>query len=73
MAGFIHDKLDTKLLVLYIMNRAAAPIDFSTLTDLSMCDPGVNYFQFAEAVSELTDTGHLDQQGETYAITDKGA
>lgn len=72
MAGFIHDKLDTKLLVLYIMDRVAAPIDFATLTDLSMCDPGVDYFQFAEAVSELTDSGHLDRQGEIFAVTDKG-
>lgn len=72
MAGFIHDKLDTKLLVLYIMDRAAGPIDFATLTDLSMCDPGVDYFQFAEAVSELTDSGHLHQDGEIYAVTDKG-
>ena len=72
MAGFIHDKLDIKLLVLYIMDRAAAPIDFATLTDLSLCDSGVDYFQFAEAVSELADSGHLDQQGEFYAITGKG-
>lgn len=72
MPGFIHDKLDTKLLVLYIMARAAAPIDFATLTDLAMCDDGVDYFQFAEAVAELTGSGHLDQQGETYAVTDKG-
>ena len=72
MAGFIHDKLDIKLLVLYIMDRVAAPIDFATLTDLSMCDSGVDYFQFAEAVSELTDSGHLDQQGELYAVTGKG-
>ena len=45
--GFIHDKLDIKLLILYIMDRVAAPIDFDTLTDLSMCDNGVDYFQFA--------------------------
>ena len=72
MAGFIHDKLDIKLLVLYLMDRAAAPIDFATLTDLALCDQGVDYFQYAEAVSELTDSGHLDQRGELYAITDKG-
>ena len=36
MAGFIHDKLDIKLLVLYILDRAAAAIDFATLTDLSI-------------------------------------
>ena len=70
--GFIHDKLDIKLLVLYIMDRVAAPIDFATLTDLSMCDSGVDYFQFAEAVAELAGSGHLDQQGELYSVTGKG-
>lgn len=72
MAGFIHDKLDTKLLVLYIMDRVAAPIDFAALTDLSMCDDGVDYFQFAEAVSELLASGHLTQDGAFYSITGKG-
>lgn len=72
MAGFIHDKLDIKLLILYIMDRVAAPIDFSTLTDLAMCDNGVDYFQFAEAVAELKDSGHLSQDGEYYAVTKKG-
>ena len=62
--GFIHDKLDIKLLVLYIMDRVAAPIDFATLTDLSMCDSGMDYFQFAEAAAELADSGHF--------ITEKG-
>lgn len=70
--GFIHDKLDTKLLVLYIMDRAAAAIDFATLTDLALCDDGIDYFQFAEAVSELLDTGHLAQDGEFYSPTAKG-
>ena len=73
--GFIHDKLDIKLLVLYIMDRVAAPIDFATLTDLSMCDSGMDYFQFAEAAAELADSGHLDhiaQDGEFYSITEKG-
>ena len=70
--GFIHDKLDIKLLVLYIMDRVAAPIDFATLTDLAMCDSGVDYFQFAEAVAELLESGHLSKNEEYYAVTDKG-
>ena len=70
--GFIHDKLDTKFLILYIMARVAAPIDFPTLTDLTMIDEGVDYFEFAEAVSELVETGHLTHQLDLYAITDKG-
>ena len=70
--GFIHNKLDIKLLILYIMARVAAPIDFSTLTDLVMCDDGVDYFQYAEAVGELLESSHLTQDGEFYTITEKG-
>ena len=55
--GFIHDKLDIKFLILYIMSRVAAPIDMPTLADLTMCDEGVDYFDFAEAAAELVSTG----------------
>lgn len=72
MPGFIHDKLDIKLLILYIMTRIVAPIDFTTLTDLSMCDDGVDYFVFAEAVAELVKSGHLSHENECYFVTDKG-
>ena len=70
--GFIHDKIEIKFLVLYIMARVASPIDFPTLTELTMCDEGVDYFDFAEAVAELVDTGHLTLEEGVYAITDKG-
>ncbi len=72
MAGFIHNKLDMKLLCLYILTHAAGPIDFATLTDLAMCDGGVDYFQFAEAVSELLSSGHASREGDMYSPTDKG-
>lgn len=72
MAGFIHNKLDMKLLALYLLTHAAGPIDFATLTDLALCDGGVDYFQFAEAVSELLASGHLVLDGELYAPTEKG-
>ena len=70
--GFIHDKLDIKFLILYIMARVAAPIDLPTLTDLTLCDEGVDYFDFAEAVAELVDTDHLTRADDRYAITEKG-
>lgn len=70
--GFIHSKLDTKLLILYILTRVAGPIDFATLTDLVMCDDGVDYFEFAEALSELLESGHLVREGDYYSPTDKG-
>ena len=70
--GFIHDKLDIKFLILYIMARVAAPIALPTLTDLTLCDEGVDYFDFAEAVAELVDTDHLTHADDRYAITEKG-
>ncbi len=38
--GFIHDKLDIKFLILYLMARVAGPVDFTTLADLTFCDDG---------------------------------
>lgn len=70
--GFIRDKLDVKLLILYLLDHLAAPIDFSTLTDLAMCDPGVDYFLFAEAINELIQSEHIKREDETYSITEKG-
>ena len=54
--GFIQNELDLKLLVLYIMARAAAPITFLQLLDLALCDAGVDYFSLTEAVNHLVET-----------------
>lgn len=70
--GFIRDKLDIKMLVVYLMTRVAGPVDFDVLTDLVMRHEGVEYFDFAEAAAELVDTGHLTLEDGHYAITDKG-
>ena len=70
--GFIQDDLDLKLLILYIMDRVAAPITFLQLLELALCDAGVDYFSLNQAVSHMVETGHLSQEGERYAITEKG-
>ncbi len=70
--GFIHDKLDLKMLELYLLARAAGPIAPDTLTDLVRRHEGVNYFEFTEATAELVKTGHLVRTEEGYLITDKG-
>ena len=54
------------------MARVAGPVDFTTLADLTFCDDGVEYFDFAESVAELVSTGHLAVEGDLYTITDKG-
>lgn len=70
--GFIHGKLDIKMLTLYILSHVAAPIDFATLTDLVMCDDGVDYFLYAEGVSELLESGHAEKEDDYYFATEKG-
>ena len=65
--GFIQNELDLKLLVLYIMARAAAPITFLQLLDLALCDAGVDYFSLTEAVNHLVETEHLAQEGGLYS------
>ena len=57
--GYIQSDLDLKLLVLYIMDRAAAPITFNQLLELAFCDAGVDYFSLTQAVSHLVETEHL--------------
>lgn len=70
--GFIQDDLDLKLLVLYIMDRAAGPITFLQLFELALCDAGVDYFSLTQAVEHMVSTGQLSKEKDRYAITDKG-
>lgn len=70
--GFIQDDLDLKLLVLYIMDRAAGPITFIQLFELALCDAGVDYFSLTQAVDHMVATGQLTREAERYAITDRG-
>lgn len=70
--GFIHDKLDIKVLVLYVMSRIVAPIDFATLSELTLIDDGIEYFDYAECVEELVNTEHLEKTDKLFSITEKG-
>ena len=70
--GFIQNELDLKLLVLYIMSRAAGPITFLQLLDLALCDAGVDYFSLTQAVDHMVETGQLSKEDERYSITEKG-
>lgn len=70
--GYIQSDLDLKLLVLYILDRAAAPITFNQLLELALCDAGVDYFSLTQAVDHLVETEHLTLDNERYTITEKG-
>lgn len=71
--GFITDKLEIKLLILYIASRLAGPVPFEVLQELSMCDDGVDYFGFSECLADLVRTEHLTlSEDGMYAVTEKG-
>lgn len=70
--GFIHDKLDIKILILFILRRLPEPVTFEMLSELTLCDGGISYFDFAECVAELVETEHIVTDGHKYSLTEKG-
>ena len=71
--GFIHEKLDIKILILFVIRRLSAPVSIELLTELAMCDDGIGYFDFMECVNELGKTEHIHYEDGKYTVTDKGA
>ncbi len=71
--GFIHEKLDIKILILFVLRRLPAAVSFQTLSDLIMVDEGFDYFDYTQCLSELVDTGHVYLTEEGYKITKIGA
>lgn len=51
--GFIRNPLDVRLLILYILDHLILPVTMAELTDLALCDEGLDYFQFADALGSL--------------------
>lgn len=70
--GFIRDKIDIKILILFVLRRLPERVDLPTLAELVICDDGIGYFDFAECVAELVDTGHIYYSEDMYSITEKG-
>jgi len=70
--GFIHDKLDIKILILFVLNRLQHAVDLDTLTELVLCDDGISYFDFSECVAELLRTDHIRAEDGLFRITEKG-
>ena len=78
--GFIHEKLDIKILILFILRRLPGEVDPHTLAELSQCDEGVGYFEYTEmglawvldCLAELVESGHITESPSGYTITEKG-
>lgn len=71
--GFIQDMLDVKVLVLFVMARVIYPVDLQKIYELSYQDDRLSYFDLAQAVPQMVETGHLEEMDEgRFAITEKG-
>lgn len=71
--GFIHDMMDVKVLILFVMARVSYPVNIQQLYELCYQDDCLSYFDVCTAVPEMVKSGHLKElDGETYEITDKG-
>ena len=71
--GFIHDMLDVKILILFVMSRVSYPVTTSEIYELCYQDECLSYFDVCTAIPEMVKSGHLKQlDEEKYAITDKG-
>lgn len=70
--GFIQDKLDLKILILFILRRLPAPVDDNTLAELTLIDDAIVFFDYAECLAELQSTGHIQKTEAGWEITDKG-
>ncbi len=70
--GFIHDMMDVKVLILYVMARVNYPVDQQQIYELCYQDDCLSYFDVCTALPEMVASGHLMQDGENYTITEKG-
>ena len=62
--GFIHEKLDIKLLILFVLRRLPGVVEHETLRGLVMCDGGIGYFDYTDCLSELVTGGNVEETKE---------
>ena len=70
--GFIHDMLDVKVLILYVMSLVEMPVSAQTIYELCLQDDCLSYMDVQQAIPQMVQTGHLQKEGELYTITEKG-
>ena len=71
--GFIHDMLDVKVLILFVMARVSYPVNTQQIYELCYQDDCLSYFDVCTAIPEMVKSGHLKENEEgCYVITEKG-
>lgn len=75
--GGLTNDFEVKILLCYLLLKIDQPISFELLNEILQETGFVNYFEFAEAISDLQKTGHLsplqgEQGQELFQLTQLG-
>ena len=70
--GFIHEEIEIKMLILFVMRRLPEPVAMEVLTELAMSVEGISYFDVTDCILKLIETKHLQLIDDKYALTPKG-
>ncbi len=71
--GFIHDMMDVKILILFILSRVKYPVNIQQLYELCYQDDSLSYFDVCTAVPEMVASHHVEPlENDCYGITEKG-
>ena len=71
--GFIHDMLDVKVLILFVMARVGYAVSSNEIYELCYQDDCLSYFDVCTAIPEMVKSGHLKEvEDQKYVITEKG-
>jgi len=71
--GFIHDMMDVKVLILFVMSRVNYPVTIQQIYELCYQDECLSYFDVCTAVPEMVQSQHLKAvDNNCYEITEKG-
>ena len=66
--GFIHDMLDVKVLILFVMSKVSYPVTCQEIYELCYQDDCLSYFDVCTAIDEMVKTGHLKKVDEEHYI-----
>ncbi len=74
--GFVSSELEIKTLTLHVLEYVKIPVTFDELMQCVFVDGAINYFNFADYLSGMVNTGHVEINSDTgtdrYSITQKG-
>ncbi len=74
--GFVRSELEIKTLTLHVLDYIGMPVSFDELMQMVFVDDAINYFNFADYLTGMVETGHVELCSDTgfdrYSITSKG-